>query len=959
LIRPSLEEFLAMRAGASIVPVTCEVVADAITPVGAYAALAGGPGTYLLESVVGGEKWGRYSFVGLGPDLHARGRGDLFSLSLFPPSRDLFSPSNAAGGGRGEGGGEAAEHEHSPEDAPETTIERNVDPWRRLREILAARRAPHVPWLPRFWGGAVGYVSYDAVRAFEPTALGPDRRPESDRDDSEPPTERRDWDFSFAIGGPLVVFDDLRQTARAVVPVRTTDGEDPRRAYDAAAERARRIAARLSHPAALRAMAPPAPLRSDAPLPPSSFDRERFRAAVLRAKEHIRAGDVFQVVLSQRFRVPAAGLDAFDVYRALRAINPSPYMFFLHFGECRIAGASPETLVRLEGGKAEVRPIAGTRRRGATDEEDAAAEADLRADPKERAEHVMLVDLGRNDLGRVCSPGTVRVTETMAIERYSHVMHMTSNVTGELAPGTRRDRSPRRRVPRGHAQRRAEGARDADHRLARARGARHLRRRGRLRRLERQPRRRDRDPHARRAGRRAPRPGGRRDRRGVGPRRRVRRDRPQGPRRARRDRVRAPRWGMIAAHGDRHTMHRASFALLAASLAVACGPSNTYTPPEYCDRFVQPTMDDSTSVQGMFEEAQDGETLCFAPGTYTFVDPVSIREHTGVTLRGAGLTRGDVVLDFSTQMLGDTGVQLTMMTDVTIADLTIIGAPENNLSINDSTGVTIRNVSSGWRPGMPAGTYAIYPVTSTNVLIEDSEAFGSADAGIYVGQTTNCIVRNSVARLNVAGIEIENSTNCEVLENMAFDNTGGILVFELPGLDQQGTGTAVHDNVVRDNNTPNFAMGGIVAELPTGTGVMVLTANDVEIFANTITGNQSTGVLVASYETLIVNGVVANPMQPTYDHFIDGVWIHDNTFMSNGSMPAGLLGVAAAFAGVSTLEDVVWDGAQHATAPADDFCLQGNGTFRNGNGLSMFMMQSTDPTPFRCMRTPRPAVVLP
>jgi anthranilate synthase component 1 len=181
-------------------------------------------------------------------------------------------------------------------------------------------------------------------------------------------------------------------------------------------------------------MSPPGPPRHDAALPPSQFARRDFEEAVVRAQEHIRAGDIFQLVLSQRFVVPSAGIDPFDVYRAMRAINPSPYMFFLRFAECRIAGASPETLVRLEAGTAEVRPIAGTRRRGGTDEADARAAGELLADPKERAEHVMLVDLGRNDLGRVCTPGSVKLTETMVVERYSHVMHMTSNVRGTLAP---------------------------------------------------------------------------------------------------------------------------------------------------------------------------------------------------------------------------------------------------------------------------------------------------------------------------------------------------------------------------------------------------------------------------------------------------------------------------------------------------------------------------------------------
>ena len=380
-------------AGGAIVPVTREVLADTLTPVAAYAALGGAEGSYLLESVVGGEKWARYSFVGFDPDLRVRGRGDRYEVR-----------SGSLSGGRVE-------------------TRTGVDPWRELRETLAQHRAPEVPWLPRFWGGAVGYVAYDAVRAFEPSALrAEDRRPEGE------------WDFSYAIGGPLVIFDSLRQTARVVIPVRA-DVPDARAAYDDALARIDAVIARMQRSVTLRPMSPPGAPRHDGVIPPSSFDRARFCDAVERAKEHIRAGDIFQVVLSQRFRVPAEGVDAFDVYRAMRAINPSPYMFFLRFQECRIAGASPETLVRLEGGRAEVRPIAGTRRRGASDEEDARAAEDLLADPKERAEHVMLVDLGRNDLGRVCRAGSVKLTEKMAIEKYSHVMHMTSNVAGELEQG--------------------------------------------------------------------------------------------------------------------------------------------------------------------------------------------------------------------------------------------------------------------------------------------------------------------------------------------------------------------------------------------------------------------------------------------------------------------------------------------------------------------------------------------
>ena len=390
--QPSFEEFVALRRTASVVPVTREVLADTLTPVGVHAALGAGEGSYLLESVVGGEKWGRFSFVGFEPDVRVRGRGDTFEVR-----RGSLSFGHVE-------------------------LRRGVDPWACLREMMARFRPPEMPWLPRFWGGAVGYVAYDAVRAFEPAAAR--------REDARPASE---WDFSFSIGGPLVVFDDPRQTARVVIPVHS-DVTDDRAVYDDALARIDAVLVRMQRSVALRAMSPPGSPRHDAALPPSQFARRDFEEAVVRAQEHIRAGDIFQLVLSQRFVVPSTGIDPFDVYRAMRAINPSPYMFFLRFAECRIAGASPETLVRLEAGTAEVRPIAGTRRRGGTDEADARAAGELLADPKERAEHVMLVDLGRNDLGRVCTPGSVKLTETMVVERYSHVMHMTSNVRGTLAP---------------------------------------------------------------------------------------------------------------------------------------------------------------------------------------------------------------------------------------------------------------------------------------------------------------------------------------------------------------------------------------------------------------------------------------------------------------------------------------------------------------------------------------------
>jgi anthranilate synthase component 1 len=294
------------------------------------------------------------------------------------------------------------------------------DPWQALRELLASYKAPELTGMPRFWGGAVGYVSYDAVRRLEPT-IGSTAAVEGY------------YDFCFSIGGTLLIFDNLRQTIRIVVLARVDDRTRLKEIYVAAQARIDAAVLKLRAPVALREIEPPTPGASIT-LPPSSLDRVSYAAVVERAKEHIRAGDIFQVVLSQRFRVESK-VDAFDVYRTMRSINPSPYMFFLRYPGLRIAGASPETHVRVEDGVAELRPIAGTRPRGKTAEEDVAIEREMLADPKEVAEHVMLVDLGRNDLGRISEPGTVRVTERLGVERYSHVMHIVSNVVGKLAAG--------------------------------------------------------------------------------------------------------------------------------------------------------------------------------------------------------------------------------------------------------------------------------------------------------------------------------------------------------------------------------------------------------------------------------------------------------------------------------------------------------------------------------------------
>ena len=391
---PSLETFRALaEGGATVVPVQREVVADALTPVLARQAVAtafAGEPTFLLESVVGGEKWARYSFVGVGAETLVRGGGGRFEIL-----RDGH-----------------------------TQREDGVDPWDRLGEVLAEWVPPPPEALaplrlPRFWGGAVGFLAYDAVRRFEPTVGAP---PADDEDE-----------LAFGLGATLLIFDALRQTVRVVVPARIREG-DAVGAYARAGARIDAVVEALSRPVVLPQLPMPAS-DIEGELPPSSFTREAFEAAVERCKEHIRAGDIFQVVLSQRFEIDATGLDPFALYRAMRVVNPSPYMFFVELPDLVVSGASPETLVRVEDGVATVRPIAGTRRRGATDAEDQERADDLLADPKERAEHVMLVDLGRNDLGRISQPGTVGITEQMIVERFSHVIHLTSNVTGTIAEG--------------------------------------------------------------------------------------------------------------------------------------------------------------------------------------------------------------------------------------------------------------------------------------------------------------------------------------------------------------------------------------------------------------------------------------------------------------------------------------------------------------------------------------------
>ncbi len=390
---PDRNRFAALATDSRLVPVFRRLFADALTPLSAFARLDSGAAACLFESVVGGEKVGRYSFLGADPFLRLEARGRSVRVST---------------------GGEVEAFESD-------------DPLAELERRVAAYRPARLPELPPFTSGAVGYAAYDAIRYVE-------RLPNEPADDLGLP------DLDFAFYDRLVVFDNATKAIDVVVLARI---DDPSPAGIAAAYAAacRRIDETIQSLAAPSGWPPPAdigPREEPRCLTDgsarSAFSREAFEAAVDRAIEYIRAGDVFQVVLSRRLDVPFAG-PALEIYRTLRVVNPSPFMFYLRSPACTLVGSSPEIMVRAIDGMVTVRPLAGTRRRGATPEEDRALADDLLADPKERAEHVMLIDLGRNDVGRVAEIGSVELSDVMTIERYSHVMHLTSNVTGRLRPG--------------------------------------------------------------------------------------------------------------------------------------------------------------------------------------------------------------------------------------------------------------------------------------------------------------------------------------------------------------------------------------------------------------------------------------------------------------------------------------------------------------------------------------------
>ncbi|SIO08799.1 anthranilate synthase component 1 [Singulisphaera sp. GP187] len=390
--RPSFEEFCRLAEQAPCVPVYRQLMGDGLTPVSAFHRIERSAPSFLFESVIGGEKVGRFSFLGTEPYLTFEARGTEVTITETV----------------------------APENALRLTSE---NPFENLQGLLERYRAVQLPGLPRFAGGAVGYAAYDAVRYTERLPNGP-------------PDDRGLPDLLFAFYNRMVLFDHIRKTILVVAHADVAAGpkSDLRAAYDQACARVDELAARLAQPGpelTVRDIETDGPLRLT---PQSNFTREGYEQVVRHCQEYIKAGDIFQVVPSQRFQLETTAAP-FDIYRVLRVVNPSPFLFYLPFGDFCLIGSSPEILVRVEDSTVTIRPLAGTRRRGKDEAEDQALAEELLNDPKERAEHIMLVDLGRNDVGRVADFTTVQLSDVMKVERYSHVMHITSNVTGRLSAG--------------------------------------------------------------------------------------------------------------------------------------------------------------------------------------------------------------------------------------------------------------------------------------------------------------------------------------------------------------------------------------------------------------------------------------------------------------------------------------------------------------------------------------------
>ena len=376
---PSLKEFIKKAKEGNLIPVYQEILADFETPVSAFTKIDTGNYAYLLESAERGEGLGRYSFLGSNPSLIFKSKGKRVEIIKDGKKK----------------------------------VRKVSDPLVVLKKLMSRYKFVKVKGLPRFVGGMVGYLSYDMARVFE-------RLPDENPDDLNLP------DAIFLLTDTILIFDHLEHKIKVISNAHIK--KNPKKAYQEAIGKIEGLISQLRKPIREGSRVKGQGLRVKIK---SNFTKEAFKKRVRKAKEYIRAGDIIQVVLSQRLETKIT-VDPFDIYRALRTINPSPYMYYLKCKGLRLIGSSPEILVRLEEGMVEVRPIAGTRPRGRTEKEDRALEKELLADPKERAEHIMLVDLGRNDVGRVAEFGTVKVNELMVIERYSHVMHIVSDVAGKL-----------------------------------------------------------------------------------------------------------------------------------------------------------------------------------------------------------------------------------------------------------------------------------------------------------------------------------------------------------------------------------------------------------------------------------------------------------------------------------------------------------------------------------------------
>jgi len=382
-IRPSLTEFKEMAKQGNLIPVYGEFLADTETPVSAYLKIKDKAFSYLLESADGGVTWGRYSFIGYKPRLVVHFKNGNMEIS---------------------------------KDDETTVLDAVKNPLVVLRDLASQNRSVPSKDLPPFQGGLVGFFNYDLIRTWEPV-------PGDCLDETMP-------ECIFTASERLIIFDHLTHKITLVTHAHLHEETDLKSAYFKACDTVNNTISELTQPVS-SVMAGNGPHISDLK---ANMKKDQFTAAVEQAKDYITQGDAIQVVLSQRFEGRISGED-FALYRNLRSVNPSPYMFYLNFGDSRLMGASPEILVRLTNGKIELRPIAGTRPRGADEETDQHLEKELMTDPKERAEHIMLVDLGRNDAGKVAAPGTVSVPRLMEVERYSHVMHLVSRVEANIAPG--------------------------------------------------------------------------------------------------------------------------------------------------------------------------------------------------------------------------------------------------------------------------------------------------------------------------------------------------------------------------------------------------------------------------------------------------------------------------------------------------------------------------------------------